>query len=144
MKPKEEYEKELLEGIKKKAEAIALLSPEDLVKQEAVDKALKILKDAQVPFWLFAEFVCPSGYTYYPGENWIYDPYDKDGNLTQGGQDFLKSHYSKLFFSIDLILNNLAIQKQIKPTPENRTFIFNELCRQEYENSLNFLPNDNI
>lgn len=106
------------------------LSPEDLKKNEEIYKARKILENAQVPFWLFTERPEINGYTGFARYSWLPKIYDKEGNITNGGRDFLDSHYRRLFYAIDHLLHTCALDFKLEPTQENRLKIF---CEQVYK-----------
>ena len=68
-------------------------------KIEALDKACKILADAKVPFWIFAERPNEKAKDYYFIYQWCLS-----------GKDFVSHHYEGLAWTFAEVFRNLAIE----------------------------------
>lgn len=138
MTPKEIFDiknKENLENYKK---VIATFSEDELKSEIAADEATKILKDAQTPYWLFYETKDPRGLSFYAGRNWMHNPYDKDGDFTSGGLEFLNHHINAMFYSIRGILQNICVDWGLEVNDDNIHYVFHHCCLMHW-NSISSL-----
>lgn len=113
------------------------LTPEEKGKRDAVSKACKILEDAQVPFWLFAESKDSRGNDQYIQYNWCHKVYNEEGEVPEAGRDFIKNHFQKFFYAVDHVLSMSTMHHlRLEPTPENKIGCFGMYVNLETENQL--------
>ncbi len=127
----------------KLAQIYETLSWEDKVKIDAVNEARKILENAQVPFWLFAEGKNLYGIDQYISYNWCPQIYDENDSISKVGSDFIKEHYQKFFYAVDYVLGVAAENNfNVEPTHENRLKTLSTYSFWEYQSRMQLYPDE--
>lgn len=95
---------------KKNQEFVSTLSEESQKKHNAVNAARKIMDEAGVPFWLFADLPVSEFMDLYMSFQGTPQDFDEKGNLSKSGEEFIRSHNTGLAYCCFDIFEQLRVE----------------------------------